>query len=107
MPIKLSFRDNSSNESGFHVFRSSAPMSPDRLPQPFMTVGPNTDAIVDDQFGGIFERRWYYRVASFVDGGNRSVSDEIYAGYDGSSPTLQLDFVNQTYAVASGLGLDL
>lgn len=68
MPIKLSFRDNSSNESGFHVFRSSAPMSPDRLPQPFMTVGPNTDAIVDDQFGGIFERRWYYRVASFVDG---------------------------------------
>lgn len=107
MAIKLSFRDNSEHESGFHVYRSDAPMDPRNLPKPYKDLGRNSSVVIDEDFGGIFDQRRYYRVAAYVKGGNRSVSDEVHAGYDGKSPTLNLNFASLQYAVAQGIGLDL
>lgn len=107
MAIKLSFRDNSEHESGFHVYRSDAPMDPRNLPKPYKDLGRNSSVVIDEDFGGIFDQRRYYRVAAYVKGGNRSVSEEAHAGYDGKSPTLKLDFASLQYAVAQGIGLDL
>ncbi|EPL59961.1 hypothetical protein B382_23928 [Stutzerimonas stutzeri B1SMN1] len=107
MALKLSFRDNSEHESGFHVYRSDAPMDPRNLPKPYKDLGRNSSVVIDEDFGGIFDQRRYYRVAAYVKGGNRSVSEEAHAGYDGKSPTLNLDFASLQYAVAQGIGLDL
>lgn len=107
MALKLSFRDNSEHESGFHVYRSDTPMDPRNLPQPYKDLGRNSSVVIDEDFGGIFDQRRYYRVAAYVKGGNRSVSEEAHAGYDGKSPTLNLNFASLQYAVAQGIGLDL
>lgn len=70
--FRLTWRDNSSNESGFNIYDDGVLVG---------TVGPNVQSF-DDEFGGFLGgSRHFYRVSAFNAAGESPRSNEIFASF--------------------------
>lgn len=63
--VRLSWKDISSSEQGFRVYRSDAPIDTNNPPEPYATLPADTESFVDTQIDlGVV---YYYYVSSFKD----------------------------------------
>lgn len=72
--IELTWKDNSSNETGFRIFRSDVVNSDYHH---INTVGSNETSYTDT--GRSPGTKYFYKVSSFNNGGNSALSPEAYA----------------------------
>ncbi|WP_020531130.1 PA14 domain-containing protein [Flexithrix dorotheae] len=102
--IDLTWTDNSSNETGFQVYRASNAAGPF---YPITITSPNVTSYSDNGLDA--ESTYYYKVLALGDYGNSGFSDEINSGLNYSyyeSNFSNLDQLESATPVKTGIATD-
>ncbi len=95
--VRLTWSDNSGNESGFKIERKKAGGSYSQI----ATVGANTVSYIDTGLAG--KTTYYYRVRAYNSAGNSAYADEIKAVTAGEQITM-LFYIGKTGYFVDGQG---
>jgi titin len=91
--IKLTWEDNSDNESGFKIERRKSSGTFSQIE----TVGEDTTTYTDTGLSS--NTRYYYRVRAYTDTGNSSYSNEVATTTTGAETIVKLVVGNTSYYV--------
>lgn len=93
--IKLTWNNNSFNEDGFNIYRSTSPMDINNLPSPITTLGSNTGSY--DDFDVASGKQYFYRIGVFT------ATDEVVGKENVIRASDSLVFVSDAFGDGSNI----